>query len=63
MLWLEKQAIAKNHNAIWLDAMDVKQQAFQFYKKLGYQYHSHIFLPFDLMFDEVKKMSQIYKKL
>jgi len=63
MLWLEKQAIAKKYNAIWLDAMDAKQQAFQFYKKLGYQYHSHIFLPFDLMFDEVKKMSQLYKKL
>ena len=63
MLWLEKQAIAKKYNAIWLDAMDLKQQAFQFYKKLGYQYHSHIFLPFDLMFDEVRKMSQLYKKL
>ena len=41
--------------------MDAQPQAFQFYKKLGYNYHSHVLLPFDLMHDEVRKMSQLYK--
>jgi hypothetical protein len=43
--------------------MDAQPQAFQFYKKLGYRNHSHTFLPFQLMFDEVRKMSQMYKTL
>ena len=61
--WLEKTAKDKNYNLIWLDAMNSQPQAFQFYKKLGYNYHSHIFLNFELMLDDVRKMSQIYKKI
>ncbi len=63
LLWLEEEAIKKQYELIWLDAMDEKPQAFQFYKKMGYQYHSHCFLPFDLLHDEYRKMSQIYKQL
>ena len=63
LFWLEKKSKDKGYKIIWLDAMDVQPQAFQFYKKLGYQYHSHTFLPFENMFDEVRKMSQLYKKL
>ncbi len=61
--WLEKEAIKKQYELIWLDAMNEQPQAFEFYKKLGYQYHSHCFLDFELMHDEVRKMSQLYKKL
>ena len=61
--WLEKEAKQKGYLIIWLEAMDAQPQAFQFYKKLGYTYHSHTFLPFELMFDEVRKMSQLYKKV
>ena len=61
--WLEEKAIKKNYEIIWLDAMNEQPQAFEFYKNLGYQYHSHTFLPFDLLHDEVRKMSQVYKKL
>ena len=61
MIWLEEKAKQKDYKIIWLDAMDAQPQAFQFYKKLGYNYHSHVFLPFDLMHDEVRKMSQLYK--
>ncbi len=61
MIWLEEKAKQKDYKIIWLDAMDEKQQAFQFYKKLNYNYHSHVFLPFNLMHDEVRKMSQLYK--
>jgi GNAT superfamily N-acetyltransferase len=61
--WLENEAIKKQYELIWLDAMDEKPQAFSFYKKLGYQYHSHCFLPFDLLYDKYRKMSQLYKKL
>lgn len=59
--WLEKEAIKKQYELIWLDAMDEQPQAFEFYKKNGYQYHSHCFLAFDLLYDNVRKMSQVYK--
>lgn len=61
--WLEEKAKEKDYKIIWLDAMNEQPQAFQFYKKLGYQYHSHTFLPFELLHDKVRKMSQVYKLL
>ena len=61
MIWLEEKAKQKDYKIIWLDAMDAQPQAFQFYKNFGYNYHSHVFLPFNLMHDEVRKMSQLYK--
>ena len=61
--WLEEKAIKKGYKIIWLDAMDEQPQAFRFYKKLGFQYHSHEFLDFDLLHDEVRKMSQLYKNV
>lgn len=61
--WLEEKAKENNYQIIWLDAMNEQEQAFQFYEKLGYNYHSHTFLPFDLMHDWVRKMSQVYKLL
>ncbi len=61
--WLETQAIKKQYDLIWLDAMDAQPQAFEFYKKLEYKYHSHCFLDFELLYDEVRKMSQLYKKI
>lgn len=61
--WLEQRAKEKGYTIIWLDAMDEQPQAFQFYKKLGYKYHSHTFLPFDLLHDSVRKMSQVYKEI
>ena len=61
--WLEQKAYKKGYSIVWLDAMDEQPQAFQFYKKRGYIYYSHTFLPFENMLDEVRKMSQVYKKL
>lgn len=61
--WLENEAIKKQYELIWLDAMNEQPQAFEFYKKRGYQYQSHCFLNFELMHDEVRKMSQLYKEL
>lgn len=63
LLWFEAFSKSKNYTVIWLDAMDAQPQAFQFYKNLGYKYHSHTFLMFDNMLDEVKKMSQLYKEI
>ncbi len=63
MNWLEKEVVTKGYQLIWLDAMDKQPQAFQFYKNLGYQYHSHTFLPFQLMYKKFTKMSQLYKKI
>ncbi|WP_275315910.1 GNAT family N-acetyltransferase [Tenacibaculum bernardetii] len=61
--WLETQAIKKQYDLIWLDAMDAQPQAFEFYKKLEYKYHSHCFLDFELLYGEIRKMSQLYKKI
>ncbi|CAM1357791.1 GNAT family N-acetyltransferase [Tenacibaculum xiamenense] len=61
--WLEDEAVKKQYDYIWLDAMDEQPQAFNFYKRMGYQYHSHCFLDFELLHDEVRKMSQVYKKI
>ena len=61
--WLEEKAFKKGYQIIWLDAMDKQVDAFEFYKKRGYRYHTHVFLPFDLMHKEVRRMSQIYKKI
>ena len=63
LFWLEEKAKEKGFKIIWLDAMNKQPQAFQFYEKLGYIYHSHTFLPFENMLEEYKKMSQLYKKL
>ena len=63
LTWLEQEALKKGYNIIWLDAMNEQPQAFQFYKKLDFVYHSHTYLPYDLLFDDVRKMSQVYKML
>lgn len=63
LFWLESTAKEKQYELIWLDAMNEKTQAFEFYKKLGYQYHSHCFLDFELLYDRYRQMSQLYKKL
>jgi GNAT superfamily N-acetyltransferase len=63
LAWLDAKALRKGYEIIWLDAMDAQLKAFQFYKKLGYSYHSHVFLTFDFLHVAVRKMSQIYKKL
>lgn len=61
--WLEEKALQNKYQVIWLDAMNAQENAFQFYKKLGFVYHGHTFLSFNLMHDEVRKMSQLYKTL
>ena len=63
LTWLAQKATQKGYQIIWLDTMDQKPQAFDFYKKMGYNYHSHIFLPYDLLHKEVRKMSQVFKTL
>ena len=63
LFWLEEKTREKKYKIIWLDAMNKQPQAYMFYEKLGYNYQSHTFLPFKKMLDEVRKMSQLYKKI
>jgi GNAT superfamily N-acetyltransferase len=63
LAWLDAKAVNKGYKIIWLDVIDAQPQAFQFYKKLGYQYHSYVFLPFQLLHESVRRMSQLYKAL
>ena len=49
LFWLEEEVKKKGYKIIWLDAMNEQPNAFQFYKKLGYKYHAHTFLPFELL--------------
>ena len=61
--WLENLAKQQNYELLWLDAMNKKEQAYQFYCKQGFQYHSHCYLEFELLKDPYRKMSQLYKKI
>ncbi|WP_088324175.1 GNAT family N-acetyltransferase [Polaribacter tangerinus] len=61
--WLEQLATQKKYNVIWLDAMNAQEQAFQFYEKKGFLYHSHCYLEFENMYKNFRKMSQLYKLL
>jgi len=61
--WLEKKALEKGYQIIWLDVMDAQPQAYKFYKKLGYKYFSHELLTYNLLYNKVRKMSQFYKLL
>jgi Acetyltransferase (GNAT) family. len=63
MQFIAQLASQKNYNLIWLDTMDAKPEAYNFYKKLGYTYHAHTHLNFTKMHKEFIKMSQVYKKL
>ena len=63
LYWLQEKAKQKGYKVIWLDAMNEKMQAFEFYKKQGFIYFSHYSLPYNLMFKEVRKLSQLYKEL
>lgn len=63
MKWLESIAQERGYEIIWLDAMNAQPSAFQFYKNLGYQYHSHCLLDFKELYDAFRKMSQLYKEL
>jgi len=61
--WLIKLSVKKGYKIIWLDGMNEQPQAFEFYQKLGFQYFSHVFLNFNQMHDEFRKMSQLYLKV
>ena len=63
MRYLIEKSTNEGFDILWLDAMNSHTQAFNFYKNQGFKYHSHIFLPFELMHDQHRKMSQIYKIL
>ncbi|WP_440879589.1 GNAT family N-acetyltransferase [Tenacibaculum sp. C7A-26P2] len=63
LMWIENKAKKKQYEFLWLDTMNEKPQAFNFYKRKGFQYHSHCFLDFNLLHDSVKKMNQVVKDL
>lgn len=61
--WFEYKSIENNYDLLWLDAMNKKEQAYIFYQKRGYKYHSHTYLNFELIKKEYSQMSQLYKIL
>lgn len=63
LYWLEEEAVKREYELIWLDAMDEKTQAFEFYRRMGYKYHSHCYLSYTLLYHDFRKMSQVYKEL
>ena len=63
LFWLENKAKEKGYKIIWLDAMNEQPQALSFYKNLGFKYHSHTFLEYDILHQHVRKMIQVYKTL
>ncbi len=61
--WLITEAKLKNYELLWLDAMNEKKQAFEFYKNRGFTYHSHCNLDYKLLYKKYQKMSQVYLDL
>ncbi|MEM7575048.1 MAG: GNAT family N-acetyltransferase [Bacteroidota bacterium] len=61
--WLIERQKDLGYQILWLDVMDVQEQAKKFYASLGFMETSHVFLEFPLMHDAVRRMNRVYLKL
>lgn len=63
MNWVMEECRKAGSEMLWLDAMDTKAQALQFYKKMGFQIGSHEILPFERLKIENRGMYQMWRKI
>jgi len=61
--WVEQKANEKRIDVIWLEAMDSKVQALQFYKKQGFLKSHETHLNFEPLEDLYRGMVVLYKTL
>lgn len=63
MNWLIDDATKKGYKKLWLEVMEQQQQAFHFYKKLGFTEVDKVDLDFPLLFDKYRAMYKMTKEL
>ncbi|WP_283642471.1 GNAT family N-acetyltransferase [Croceibacter atlanticus] len=63
MTWVEQYAKDNDYNGVWLEAMDTKVQALEFYKRCGYKITSNFRLDFKRMHSKYRGMHNMYKTL
>lgn len=61
MQWVEKEALRKKCDIIWLEAMDTQEQAIRFYEKCAYKIASKFQLKIEMMHPHLKGMYRMYK--
>ena len=63
MNWVEQRAKANENDLIWLEAMDSKKQALQFYSKLGFTKSHKERLDFEPLLVDFREMIVFFKTL
>jgi GNAT superfamily N-acetyltransferase len=63
MTWVEQYAKVNKFHGVWLEAMDTKVQALEFYKRCGYKITSNFRLDFKRMHPKYRGMHNMYKTL
>ncbi len=61
MEWVETDSKNKGMEAVWLEAMDFKDQAKRFYEKSGFEFATSYVIDFEVMLPEFRRI-QIMKK-
>jgi GNAT superfamily N-acetyltransferase len=61
MEWVETDSKNKGMEAVWLEAMDFKDQAKRFYEKSGFEFATSYLIDFEVMLPEFRRI-QIMKK-
>ena len=61
--WVEQQAKLKGNELIWLEAMDSKEQALQFYMKQGFSKSHKAYLDFEPLHEHLRGMDVLVKLL
>lgn len=59
--WVEKKAVHKGNELIWLEAMDSKPQALKFYLKQGLTKSHKTYLNFEHLNEKFRGMDVLYK--
>lgn len=61
--WIVQQSKEKGMDIIWLEAMDTKERALQFYKKNNFKILTNKRLDFELMLSPYRGMHLMYKNI
>ena len=61
--WLIERQKRLGYQLLWLDVMEEQPPAKNFYAGLGFQETGHVFLNFELMHDNMRRMNRVYLTL
>ena len=63
MTWLVDEARKKGYSKLWLEVMEKQEQAFHFYKKIGFKNVDKVSVDFPLLYDEFRGMYKMVREL